>query len=124
MAAAAEVGCRAPRSDGAVRPELRDLVRRVPELSEDLVGVLAEQRGRATNGPRRLRQADGYAGGAHTTCDRVVDFRDQSEMSYDRIVEDLTQIVDRSDRHVRLAQLAHDVRLGHLMHACRDERDE
>ena len=54
----------------------------------------------------------------------MVDLGDQSEMTHHRIVEDLTEVIDRPDRYVRLAQLAHHIRLRHPVHPCGDERNE
>src|SRR5437867_11604428 len=41
----------------------------------------------------------------------MVDLRDEPEMPDHRIVEDLTEVVDRPDRDVRLAQPLDDLRL-------------
>src|SRR5438552_16752105 len=65
ITAAAVVECRDPRSDRAVPAKLRDLVRGIAELAEDLIGVLAEQRWRATHRARSLGETDRNPGAAH-----------------------------------------------------------
>src|SRR5438552_10813055 len=124
ITAAAVVECRDPRSDRAVPAKLRDLVRGIAELAEDLIGVLAEQRWSATHRARSLRQTDRNPWRAHPAGHGMVDLRDEAEVAHDRIVEDLGEIVDRPDRHVRLAQLADHVALGHGVDARGDQRHE
>src|SRR2546428_3203059 len=103
ITAAAAVECRDPRSDRAVRAKLRDLVRGIAELAEDLSGVLAEQRWSATHRARRLGETDRNPWRAHPAGDGMIDLRDEAEVADDRIVEDLGEVVDRPDGHVRLA---------------------
>ena len=86
--------------------------------------MLAEERRGAADRPRRPGHADGNARRPYAARDRVIDLGDQSEMPDHRIVEDFREIVDRTDRNIGLAQLAHDVGLPHCLHARGDDRDE
>src|SRR5437870_9646228 len=124
ITAAAAVECRDPRSDRAVPAKLRDLVRGITELAEDLIGVLAEQRWSASHRAGRLGETDRNPWRAHPAGDGMIDLRDEAEVADDRIVEDLGEVVDRPDGHVRLAQLADYVALRYGLDARGDQQGE
>src|SRR5256886_8121868 len=124
ITAAVAVECRGPRSDRAIPAKLRDLGRGVAELAEDLIGVLAEQGWSATHRAGSLGETDRNPWRAHPAGDGMIDLRDEAEVAHDRIVEYLGEVVDRPDRHVRLAQLADHVALGHGVDARGDQRDQ
>src|SRR5207244_6769373 len=84
ITAAAAVECRDPRSDRAVPAKLRDLVRGITELAEDLIGVLAEQRWSASHRAGRLGETDRNPWRAHPAGDGMIDLRDESEMEIGR----------------------------------------
>src|SRR5438552_11063055 len=106
ITAAAAVECRDPRSDRAVPAKLRDLVRGITELAEDLIGVLAEQRWSATHRSRRLGETDRNPSRAHPAGDGMVELRDEAEFARDRLVEYLGGDVDRTGWHRPRAELA------------------
>src|SRR6185503_19478928 len=111
-------------SDRAVATERRDLLLRVAELLQDLVGVLAELRWMTPDRRRSAREAHGDARRAHTTCGGVVDLRDEPEMPHDGIGEHLVERVDRTDRDIRFAQTSNDLRLREGLHTSFDDRDD
>src|SRR5947207_11127677 len=58
---------------------------------------------------RRLRQPHRNSRSAHAAGDRVVALRDQAKVPHDGIGEDLPEVVDRADGHVRFAELTDDL---------------
>src|SRR6516164_2188453 len=107
--------------DGSFGRERLDLCRRVPELLQYLVTVLAEQWSRRDLG-RRRRKLDWVAGRDVTATHGVLDLDDHLARLQVGIGHHLTGIETRATRNARAGQNFHDVALRELRRPALDER--
>ena len=81
-------------------------LRSLPDLGEDLRGVLAEQRRAAIDPRRRLGQLDRRADDHHrAVVARRLDLDEHPAEPHVRVGEDVGRIVHRADRHLAAEQL-------------------
>src|SRR5215475_8860776 len=86
-------------SDHRVSPKLRDFLRPVAGLPQDLVGVLAERRRLAVDPGATMREPEPSADQTHRPVARV-DRLEHVAMLELRMADDLVDLPDRPARHV------------------------